>query len=164
VRLLQAIADNEPLTSKLVRELHASLMDHLAFDCGEYKTSSNAILGAKFEPAPPSRVPELMMQWADQTEWQTTNLNNEALLEAIAASHIAFERIHPFSDGNGRTGRAIIAFQTIRRFGFPAIISVADKSEYLRLLDNQDATGLAQLLATSLANETERRGRFAGWG
>ncbi len=63
-------------------------MDHLAHDHGQYKTSSNIVTGASWQPAPPSRVPELMLQWADQTEWQTTNLDNEALLEAIAGAHI----------------------------------------------------------------------------
>jgi len=163
-RVLEAISKDEPLTPQLVRKLHFELMDHLAFDRGEFKTSSNTVVGASWEPAPPSRVPSLMMHWADQTQWQTANLDGEALLEAIAASHIAFERIHPFSDGNGRTGRALIAFQTISRFGFPAIISVADKSEYIRLLDSQDVPGLALLLATSLASEADRRKSFANGG
>jgi len=158
--ILEAVASGEPISNRLVRDIHNSLMDHLAFDRGEFKTSSNTVVGASWEPAPPSRVPSLMMQWADQTQWQTANLDDSALLEAIAASHIAFERIHPFSDGNGRTGRALIAFQTINRFGFPAIISVADKSEYIRLLDSQDTPGLALLLATSLASEADRYARY----
>jgi len=160
VRILKAIGDDEPLTGSLVRDFHSLLMDHLAFDRGQFKTSSNTVLGASRDPAPPSRVPSLMMQWADQTEWQTGHLNDEALLEAIAGSHISFERIHPFSDGNGRTGRAIIAYQTIRRYGFPAIISVADKSEYIRLLETEDIPGFADLLAVRLANEADRYTRF----
>ncbi|WP_239396067.1 Fic family protein, partial [Frankia sp. CiP3] len=98
-RILQAVADDEPLTTDLVRDLHTALMDHLAHDRGQYKTSSNIVTGASWQPAPPARVPELMLQWADQAEWQTANLDNEALLEAIAGGHVAFERIHPFSDG-----------------------------------------------------------------
>lgn len=155
-RVLRAVADGEPLTAGLVRDLHAALMDHLAHDRGSYKTSSNLVTGASWQPTPPERVPELMLQWAEQAEWQTANLDNEALLEAIAGAHIAFERIHPFSDGNGRTGRAIIAYQTIRRFGFPAIIQVARRSEYVTMLDGQDTTALTRLLAVALANEASR--------
>ena len=130
-RVLRATADNEPLTTSLVLDLHAALMDHLAHDRGQYRTSSNVVTGASWLPAAPERVPELMLQWADQTEWQTANLDNEDLLEAIAGAHIAFERIHPFSDGNGRTGRAIIAYQTIRRFGFPAIVQITQRPAYI---------------------------------
>ena len=154
--LLEAIADEKPLTTGLARDIHYQLMDHLVFDRGAFKTSSNIILGASWEPAPPSRVPNLMMEWADQTEWQTANLDDQALLEAIAASHIRFEKIHPFSDGNGRTGRALIAYQTIRRFGFPAIISVSDKSKYIKILDAEDAPSLAAMMAESLAFEADR--------
>lgn len=156
-RILRAVADDEPLTTGLVRDLHAALMDHLAHGHGQYKTSSNIVTGASWQPAPPSRVPELMLQWADQTEWQTANLDNEALLEAIAGAHIAFGRIHPFTDGNGRTGRAIIAYQTIRRFGFPAIVQVTRRPAYITMLDTQDTPALTRLLAVSLADEASRR-------
>ncbi|WP_239335579.1 Fic family protein [Frankia sp. CiP3] len=155
-RILQAVADDEPLTTDLVRDLHAALMDHLAHDRGQYKTSSNIVTGASWQPAPPARVPELMLQWADQAEWQTANLDNEALLEAIAGGHVAFERIHPFSDGNGRTGRAIIAYQTIRRFGFPAMLQVTQRPGYITMLDTQDTPALTRLLAVSLADEASR--------
>ncbi|MCM3920805.1 Fic family protein [Frankia sp. AiPs1] len=156
-RILSAVADGEPLTTSLVRDLHAALMDHLTHERGHYKTSSNIVTGASWQPAPPAHVPELMRQWVDQTEWQTANLDNEALLEAIAAAHIAFERIHPFSDGNGRTGRAIIAWQTIRRFGFPAIVQVTQRPAYITMLDTQDTPALIRLLAVALADEATRR-------
>lgn len=157
-RILGAVADDEPISSALVLDLHGALMDHLAHDVGQFKTSDNVVTGASWKPAPPSQVPGLVHQWADQTEWQTANLDDRALLEAIADAHIAFERIHPFSDGNGRTGRAIIAWQTIRRFGFPAIIQFDQRSSYIAMLDARDVAGLATLLAVSLAAESERPG------
>lgn len=156
-RILRAVDDGEPLTTGLVRDLHAALMDHLTHEPGQYKSASNIVTGASWRPAPPSRVPELMRQWADQTERQTANLDNEALLEAFAGAHIAFERIHPFADGNGRTGRVIVAYQTIRRFGFPAIVQVTQRPAYITMLDTQDTPALTRLLAVSLADEAARR-------
>ncbi|GAA1857657.1 Fic family protein [Myceligenerans crystallogenes] len=158
VRILQAVAGGEPISTSLVLQVHAALMDHLARDFGRFKSSDNVVTGASWKPAPPSQVPGLIHQWADQTEWQTANLDGPALMEAIAGAHIAFERIHPFSDGNGRTGRAVIALQTIRRFGFPAIVPVDQRSAYFAMLDAQDASGLATLLAGRLAVESERPG------
>jgi Fic family protein len=155
-RILRAVADDEPLTARLVTDLHGVLMDRLAHDHGQHKKSSNRITGASWRPAEPSQVPHLMQQWVDQTEWQTANLDGSPLLEAIAKSHIAFERIHPFSDGNGRTGRALIAYQTVRRYGFPAIVRVDQRSTYITMLDAEDVPGLATLLATNLTAEADR--------
>lgn len=163
-RILHAVADGEPITSRLVLDIQRALMDHLAHDAGQFKKSDNVVVGASWDPAPPSQVPGLVLQWADQTEWQTANLDDRALLEAIADSHIAFERIHPFGDGNGRTGRALIALQTIRRFGFPAIVQVGQRSAYIAMLDARDTTGLATLLATNLAAESERPGAATAVG
>ncbi|MCL2468099.1 MAG: Fic family protein [Micrococcales bacterium] len=164
LRVLAAVADDEPLSTSLVCDLHAVLMDHLVFDRGEYKTSSNTISGASFEPTPPSRVAHAMMQWADQAEWQTANLDGHPLLEAVARTHIDFERIHPFTDGNGRVGRAVIAYQTIRRFGRPAIIHVSRRAEYLARLEGYDVTGLQHMLTAALAAEMARATTMSGSG
>ena len=162
-RILRAVSDDEPLTVGFVQDMHSALMDHLAHDRGQFKTSSNFVTGASWPPAEPSQVPDLIRQWCDQTEWQTANLDGTALLEAIAQSHIAFERIHSFSDGNGRTGRAVIAYQTIRRFGFPSIVQAGQKPDYISMLDREDVLGLATMLATDLAVESERyRGAAEG--
>ncbi|EFC81343.1 Fic family protein [Parafrankia sp. EUN1f] len=53
-RLLTAVADGEPLTTDLVRDLHSALMDHLTHDRGQYKTSSNIVTGASWRPPPPN--------------------------------------------------------------------------------------------------------------
>ena len=101
-----------------------------------------------------------MDQWAAQAGWQTKHLDGDVLIEAIAGSHIEFERIHPFSDGNGRTGRMILAFQTISRFGVPAIIVPEDRAEYIDMLDSEDVPALRDKLTNTIAAETERRREF----
>ena len=154
--VIEAVASDAALDDRLVRGMHRALLDHLLPDRGEYKSSSNLVAGASFVPTAPEHVAEAMRQWADQADWQTRHLDGAALLEAIAASHINFERIHPFADGNGRTGRLIAVFQLVKRFGVPAVITADQRSEYLGLLDAQDARGLATLLARQLALETDR--------
>lgn len=154
--VMHAVTDNRTFDVEFVREIHAALTDHLVWDPGEFKTSENQIAGASFETLPPSRVPERMRQWAEQAAWQTGNLDGRELVQAIASAHIQFERMHPFSDGNGRTGRMVIAFQTIKRFGYPAIIEPTHKAEYVEMLDSQDVPALLDELLRTLASESER--------
>lgn len=161
VRIVCAVDADERLTDRLVRELHALLLDHLLHDRGEYKQSSNAVVGASWQPLAPHRVPETMRHWADQSDWQLRHLKGVNRLEAIARSHIEFERIHPFSDGNGRVGRAVLVLQTMQAYGVPAIVRESNRSDYLRLLDTADASGFAELLSSNLTAETARAAQFS---
>ena len=137
--VVNAVADDRALDVEFVREVHAALTDHLVWDPGAFKTSENRIAGASFEPLAPSRVPERMRQWADQAAWQTANLDNQELLQAIASSHIQFERMHPFSDGNGRTARILMNLM-LQRAGFVAMpIYPSDRAEYLNAIEQADA-------------------------
>jgi hypothetical protein len=64
--------------------------------------------------------------------------------EALAALHCRFEQIHPFLDGNGRTGRLILNLILVRHGYPPAIIYKRDRARYLRALqraDTGDASG-----------------------
>lgn len=64
--------------------------------------------------------------------------NPEALLEQLAAAHCRFEQIHPFLDGNGRTGRLLLNLVLVRLGYPPTVIRVQDREQYLRALQNTD--------------------------
>lgn len=77
----------------------------------------------------------------------------------LAELHSSFERIHPFIDGNGRTGRLVLNLILVR-LGFPpAIIFKANRNRYLNALeraDKGDPGPLAELLARSVIDNLHR--------
>lgn len=80
-------------------------------------------------------------------------------VQRIAGLHAGFERIHPFRDGNGHTGRLAMNLMLVRRGYAPAIIYKRDRSRYLRALDRADrgdAGPLAELVARAVKDSIDR--------
>lgn len=104
-----------PVTLRFIRELHSKLMSgarstHFC-DPGEFRKSQNWIGGtrpdnARFVPPP---VDEMNKSLGDLENFLH---NDDEVLTLIKAGiiHAQFETIHPFLDGNGRTGRMLITF------------------------------------------------------
>lgn len=109
------VDDDFPVSLRFVRELHARLMDqaratHFS-DPGEFRKSQNWIGGtrpdnARFVPPP---VTEMHTALADLERFMHADDTTLTLIKA-ALIHAQFETIHPFLDGNGRTGRMLITF------------------------------------------------------
>src|SRR3990167_638037 len=109
------VDDDFPVSLRFVRELHAKLMDqaratHFS-DPGEFRKSQNWIGGtrpdnARFVPPP---VSEMHRALTDLERFIHADDSTLTLIKA-ALIHSQFETIHPFLDGNGRTGRMLITF------------------------------------------------------
>lgn len=107
---------------------------------------------------PPSwpEVPAAMRDWIrDISKLRKAN----PAIEALAVSHSEFERIHPFLDGNGRTGRLLLNLVLLRLGYAPAIIYLRDRARYLRALrvaDTGDPGSLGELLARAVLDNLYR--------
>ena len=110
---LDRIRHGFPLSNRLVREIHAILLRGgrgAEKSPGEFRRSQNWIGGsrpgnARFVPPPPDEVPACMgalERWLHDDPERTPTLLKAAL------SHVQFETIHPFLDGNGRVGRLLV--------------------------------------------------------
>ena len=106
------------LNKEMILSLHQMLIggidDKIA---GRFRTKGEYVrVGTHVAPAPEhveSMVDAILIEYSSDL--------NSYFLDKIAKFHLDFETIHPFNDGNGRIGRAIINFQ-FQRLGFPRII------------------------------------------
>ena len=131
---LKLLGDPEtPLTVRHLEELHHTISPDLSFGL---RTVQNWVGGtgwsplrADFVPPPENEVPRLV---ANLAEFASATGGNPVIRAAVA--HAQFETIHPFTDGNGRTGRALIhaifaRTQTLRHSVLPISRVLASKPE-----------------------------------
>jgi Fic family protein len=104
-----------PFALRFLRELHKELMKdaraaHFS-NPGEFRKTQNWIGGTRPDNAyfVPPPVPEMNRALADLEKFINTRNDTLSLVKAGLA-HAQFETIHPFLDGNGRTGRMLITF------------------------------------------------------
>lgn len=117
------------------------------------------ILPFKHGMKPPSHpaVPALMRDWLDGI----ASLPGVSLpvAEALAARHAAFERIHPFIDGNGRVGRLLMNLLLVRLGYPPAIIQKRSRDRYLDALNRADLGDpgpLGEIIARAVLDNLSR--------
>jgi hypothetical protein len=108
--------------------------------------------------APPSwvEVDAALSEWLHSLDGVATAAHP---IEALAAAHGAYERIHPFVDGNGRTGRLILNLLLLRLGYPPAIIYTRDRARYVRALrraDGGDPGPLGELIARCVTDNLYR--------
>jgi Fic family protein len=125
------------LSHHLIRQLHQLVVkDTESKIAGTYRNTDVQILGSKHRPPPGYQVQEQMTKFF---EWMTESKSKYHPVEFAALAHHRFVAIHPFKDGNGRTGRLLMNLLLMRN-GHPiAIIQKNDRTKYYNALDDADA-------------------------
>lgn len=101
-------------------------------DKGVYRRIPVTIMGAYTEPVQPYLIELRMEELFEKNEKRKKVMHP---IERIARFHLEFEGIHPFIDGNGRTGRLIMNLELIRN-GYPAInVKFTDRKLYYDAFD-----------------------------
>ena len=124
-------------------------------DTEGYRTVQVFIRGSEHIPPAPEKIPNLMNYFV-----YNFNHDEEDVFTKIARYHIEFEKIHPFEDGNGRTGRLLLNYELIKNSVTPVVITKDDRVKYFELLDKQDVTGLAEFFKSLSSKEKERMKKF----
>lgn len=120
-------------------------------DTSGYRKIPVFIRGADFVPPEAKYVPNMIME-----QLYLYNNSTLPLLERIANFHIQFEHIHPFEDGNGRTGRLLINHELIRNKELPIVIPENRRTEYFEYLQNYDVKGFAHMIKELQMVEKEK--------
>ena len=139
-RCIDSVIDNaeKPLSENYIKELHFLLKTGTSdsrrdwLRVGDYKKLPNEVGGVDTTaPAEVSReMKDLLASY---------NKKGTVILEDIIEFHVAFERIHPFQDGNGRVGRLIMFGECLKHNIAPFIIDEEHKLFYYRGLKEWDS-------------------------
>lgn len=126
----ELVKDNVPISEGIIKQIHCLVLADKREDRGVYRRIPVRIMGAQHEPVQPyliePKMEQLLYNFAASTEHIVTKL---------ARFHIEFEGIHPFIDGNGRTGRLLVNLE-LMKYGFPPIdIKFTDRIAYYNAFD-----------------------------
>lgn len=159
---IDSLKENKRLDSTVIKEFHSIIMKDLLYNKGEFKTTQNAIIGSRLETTKPYLVPTKIKDLSDNLYFKFDKARNDDRLRAILEAHIEFEKIHPFSDGNGRTGRFLIIYSCLEQNLVPIIIPKEQKGRYINVLRTNDISDFMNLSKEIQSVENERCEQFIG--
>lgn len=126
----ELVREQEPLSERVIQQIHYLVLADKKGDRGIYRRIPVRIMGAKYEPVQPYLIKPKMEQLLEDYQNST-----EHIIPRLARFHIVFEGIHPFIDGNGRTGRLLVNLELMKA-GYPPIdIKFTDRITYYEAFD-----------------------------
>jgi Fic family protein/DNA-binding XRE family transcriptional regulator len=142
--LFEHLERGKPVDDALVLKLHSILMNAVRSDAGMYRDHGVRIMGAHVPTANYIKVPALMKEL-----FRDTNLNRKGsdVINHIAQVHTRFEAIHPFADGNGRTGRLLMHAMALQENLSPLVILQENRRLYMAYLNKAQTKDDFSLLA-----------------
>jgi len=120
------------ITENDIIKMHKMLMKNIDSRVG-YKQFPNEILGSPVKLTQPEKV---RAEMKELIEWQEKGKENIHPLQLAALFHGKFEKIHPFSDGNGRVGRFIAITMIVNNKYPPLIIRKTQRYSYIKALED----------------------------
>ena len=126
----ELVKEKVPLSERIIKQIHYLVLADKREDRGVYRRVPVRIMGAQHEPVQPylikPQMEQLLQRYAQSTEH---------IIPRLARFHIEFEGIHPFIDGNGRTGRLLVNLELMKA-GYPPIdIKFTDRIAYYNAFD-----------------------------
>jgi len=126
----ELVKEDVPISESIIKQIHYLMLADRKDDRGVYRRVPVRIMGAHHEPVQPyliqPKIEQLLLDFAE---------SKEHIITKLARFHIEFESIHPFIDGNGRTGRLLVNLELMKA-GYPPIdIKFTDRVAYYNAFD-----------------------------
>lgn len=145
------------MTESVIKNIHSLVLINRPEDKGVYRRIPVTITGAFKEPVQPYMIEPQINKLIQKNELQKKTLHP---LERIARFHLEFEGIHPFIDGNGRTGRLLLNLDLMQNGYSPINIKFADRKKYYDAFDKyfeyDDAGAMIELVANYVSERLEQ--------
>lgn len=146
--------EDAPLKPFEIKAIHALVLSDRPQDRGRFRRVPVRILGAYAVPAEPWQIEERLEALLADDQARKKRAHP---IERVALFHLIFEGIHPFIDGNGRTGRLLLNLELIRA-GYPPIdIKFADRRRYYDAFDAYFRDGSPDAMVHLIGGYVEAR-------
>ena len=145
---------DEDLSEELIKKFHYELKSGVfedkanGYNIGEYKARPN--IAGTMQTSLPVNVSD------DMKKLLIWYKNSEKNLRTIALFHLKYEKIHPFQDGNGRTGRMILFREALKNDIIPPIIHDENRMEYIEGIKEYSDTGSSEKMYELLMKEQNK--------
>lgn len=150
--LEEFVKSGESVSEAFIRQIHSLVLADKPMDKGIYRRIPVVITGAVHTPPQPYLVSPMMEAWV--RDLQATRIHP---LVAAAEFHIRFETIHPFIDGNGRTGRLLANFILMKAGYLPISIKYENRRAYYEAFTSYHSDGnLLPMLDIFVQREQQR--------
>lgn len=147
------VSKNEALNEWQIKNIHSLVLKGIDNEeAGRYRRENVVIAGASTTPPDFLHLPEEMALLIDWYE-KASRMNP---IERAAELHTRFVKIHPFVDGNGRTGRLLLNFELMKSGYPPAVIQKEDRLAYYDALDDASVRGVYDSITLLVAGAVQR--------
>lgn len=142
------VGKKETLSEYVIKNIHSLVLINRPEDKGIFRRIPVMITGAKKESPQPYMIEPLITELLQNNGKQKRTMHP---IERIAIFHLEFEGIHPFIDGNGRTGRLILNLGLMQN-GYPPInVKFTDRKKYYDAFDayfrDKNAGAMIEIIA-----------------
>lgn len=140
---VEDIAKDTKISQSVIKNIHSLVLIDRPDDKGVFRKIPVTIMGAYTQPVQPYLIEPKITELLSEDEKRKKHMHP---IERIARFHLEFEGIHPFIDGNGRTGRLLLNLDLIQN-GYPTInVKFADRQEYYSAFDKFYKNGNAKAM------------------
>jgi len=144
--------NNKPISAHVIKEIHSMVLADQPLERGKYRATDVIITGTEYVPPTSKLVPKEMNKLI-----LDASKSNVHWIEKTAQFHFNLESIHPFIDGNGRTGRLVLNLMLMKK-GYPPIdIKFTDRKRYYDCFKTQGTTNDTLAMTYLVAEYVEQK-------